>query len=57
MTTVINSHDMKTVFDIGEHILFMYQGRNWWEGNKNDLLQAQENNKELKDFITASYFN
>lgn len=57
MTTVINSHDMKTVFDIGEHILFMYQGRNWWEGSKDELLSAQENNPELKAFITASYFN
>ena len=57
MTTIINSHDMKTVFDIGEHILFMYQGKNWWEGSKNELLKAQESNKELKDFITASYFN
>ena len=34
MTTVINTHDMKTVFDIGDHIIFIYEGNKWWEGKK-----------------------
>lgn len=56
ITNVINSHDMKTVFDIGDHIIFLYQGRKWWEGNRDDLKHAQTQIKELDDFIKASYF-
>jgi phospholipid/cholesterol/gamma-HCH transport system ATP-binding protein len=56
ITNVINSHDMKTVFDIGDHIIFLYQGRKWWEGNRADLKHAQKEIKELDDFIKASYF-
>jgi phospholipid/cholesterol/gamma-HCH transport system ATP-binding protein len=54
MTTVINTHDMKTVFDIGDHVVFMYEGNKWWEGKKEDVRHAD--NKELKAFINASYF-
>lgn len=56
ITTVINSHDMKTVFDIGEHIIFIYKGKKWWEGNKNDLDEARRSNGELDQFIKASQF-
>lgn len=56
ITNVINSHDMKTVFDIGDHIIFLYQGKKRWEGNRNDLNHAQKEIKELDDFIKASYF-
>jgi len=56
ITNVINSHDMKTVFDIGDHIIFLYQGRKWWEGNRADLKHAQKEIKELDNFIKASYF-
>lgn len=56
ITNVINSHDMKTVFDIGDHIIFLYQGKKWWEGNRADLKHAQSEIKELDDFIKASYF-
>jgi phospholipid/cholesterol/gamma-HCH transport system ATP-binding protein len=54
MTTVINTHDMKTVFDIGDHIIFMYEGHKWWEGAKSEVRQSD--NKELRAFINASYF-
>ncbi len=54
MTTIINTHDMKTVFDIGDHVVFMYEGNKWWEGKKEEVRHA--NNKELKAFINASYF-
>lgn len=56
ITNVINSHDMKTVFDIGDHIIFLYKGKKWWEGNRADLKHAQKEIKELDDFIKASYF-
>jgi phospholipid/cholesterol/gamma-HCH transport system ATP-binding protein len=56
ITNVINSHDMKTVFDIGDHIIFLYQGKKWWEGNREDLKHAQKEIKELDEFIKASYF-
>lgn len=56
ITNVINSHDMKTVFDIGDHIIFLYKGKKWWEGNRSDLNHAIKEIKELGDFINASYF-
>lgn len=56
ITNVINSHDMKTVFDIGDHIIFMYKGSKKWEGSKDELKHAQTEIKELDEFIKASYF-
>lgn len=56
ITNVINSHDMKTVFDIGDHIIFLYKGKKWWEGNRDELKHAQNEIKELDAFIKASYF-
>lgn len=56
ITTVINSHDMKTVFDIGESITFIYQGRIWWQGHRSDLEAARTSNAELDAFISASQF-
>lgn len=55
MTTIINTHDMKTVFDIGDQILFMYEGNKWWEGKKEDVRKAD--NKELLEFINSSHFD
>jgi phospholipid/cholesterol/gamma-HCH transport system ATP-binding protein len=56
ITTVINSHDMKTVYDIGESITFIYQGRIWWQGHRNDLDATRKHNPELDAFIAASQF-
>lgn len=56
ITNVVTSHDMKTVFDIGDHILFMYKGKLWWEGDKDDFRHAIKEVEELKKFIDASYF-
>ncbi len=53
MTTVINTHDMKTVFDIGDNIVFIYDGAKWWEGTKNDVRNS--NNEKLQHFLDASY--
>ncbi|MEK0440088.1 MAG: hypothetical protein RLZZ504_1004 [Bacteroidota bacterium] len=55
ITTIINSHDMKTVKDIGEHIVFVHQGQKWWEGSKEDLSEAQKSNPELDAFVKASF--
>jgi len=57
ITNIVNSHDMKTVFDIGDHILFMYKGAVRWEGSRQDLSHAQKEIKELDEFIKASYFH
>jgi phospholipid/cholesterol/gamma-HCH transport system ATP-binding protein len=54
ITTMINTHDMKTVFEIGDKINFIYYGENWWEGTKEELIKSD--NKELKTFFEASYF-
>lgn len=56
ITTVINSHDMKTVYDIGDKIIFIYKGKKWWEGNKNHIDEVREVNPELDSFIKASQF-
>jgi len=53
ITTIINTHDMKTVFDIGDNILFIYKGDHWWNGTKSDVKNS--NNKELQEFLNASY--
>ena len=52
ITTIINTHDMNSVMEIGEHIIFIYNGRKWWEGTKHDILHAD--NRELNDFVFAS---
>ncbi len=52
ITTIINTHDMNSVMEIGEKIVFIYEGEKWWEGSKDDILLAD--NKELGDFVFAS---
>lgn len=52
ITTVVVTHDMNSVMEIGEYIIFMYKGRKMWEGNKKDILDAKVT--ELHDFIYAN---
>ncbi|MBQ3204894.1 MAG: ATP-binding cassette domain-containing protein [Alistipes sp.] len=52
ITTIINTHDMNSVMEIGEKIVFIYEGNKWWEGSKDDILHAD--NSELEDFVFAS---
>ncbi|MTI33499.1 ABC transporter ATP-binding protein [Xanthovirga aplysinae] len=52
ITTIVVTHDMNSVIEIGDHILFVFKGQNLWEGTKNDILDADV--KELKDFIYAN---
>jgi phospholipid/cholesterol/gamma-HCH transport system ATP-binding protein len=52
MTTVINTHDMNSVINIGENIIFIKEGIKEWQGTKDDVINS--NNKALNDFIFAS---
>ncbi len=54
MTTVVITHDMNSVLEIGDHIIFINKGRNWWQGDKNSIMQTD--NKEVVDFVYASKF-
>lgn len=52
MTTIINTHDMNSVMEIGDTIIYIYEGKKWWSGSKDDILHAD--NKELNEFVFAS---
>ena len=52
ITTIINTHDMNSVMEIGEKIVYIHEGKKWWEGSKDDILLSD--NKELNDFVFAS---
>ena len=52
MTTVINTHDMNSVMNIGENIIFIKEGVKEWQGTKDQVITS--NNKALNDFIFAS---
>jgi phospholipid/cholesterol/gamma-HCH transport system ATP-binding protein len=54
MTTVVNTHDMNSVMEIGDKIIFMHQGRKEWEGSNKDIIFSK--NEELNQFIFASDF-
>jgi phospholipid/cholesterol/gamma-HCH transport system ATP-binding protein len=54
MTTVINTHDMNSVMEIGTYILYMYKGNKEWEGNNREIIFSK--NQRLNDFIFASEF-
>ena len=54
ITTVINTHDMSSVMEIGDNICFIHQGQLEWKGNKNEVLESP--NQELQAFIFASPF-
>lgn len=54
ITTVVNTHDMNSVMEIGDHIIYMYQGQKEWEGNKKEIIFSK--NERLNEFIFASEF-
>lgn len=54
ITTVIVTHDMNSVMEIGENIIFIHEGEKGWEGNNKDILDSD--NEELDGFIFASKF-
>lgn len=54
ITTVINTHDMNSVMEIGENIALLHQGKMAWQGNKDEVMDS--NSELLHDFIFASPF-
>ena len=52
MTTVVNTHDMNSVFQIGEKIVFIHEGRKEWEGTKEMI--GHTDNVYLNEFIFSS---
>lgn len=48
ITTIINSHDMKTVMDLGDTICFIHKGIMWWQGNNTQIMKS--GNPELDTF-------
>jgi phospholipid/cholesterol/gamma-HCH transport system ATP-binding protein len=54
MTTVINTHDMNSVMEIGENILYLYNGRKEWDGTNKEIIFNKH--EKLNEFIFASEF-
>ncbi|MEO6844367.1 MAG: ATP-binding cassette domain-containing protein, partial [Ginsengibacter sp.] len=54
ITTVINTHDMNSVMEIGENIMYLYHGEKEWEGNNKQIIFNK--NQKLNEFIFASEF-
>ena len=52
ITTIVNTHDMNSVMEIGEKIAYINNGVISWTGNKEELLES--NNEQLNDFVFAS---
>lgn len=54
MTTIIITHDMNSVIEIGDNIMFVHKGENWWTGKRSEIMHTT--NKELFDFVFASEY-
>ena len=54
ITTVVNTHDMNSVMEVGDHIIYMYQGLKEWEGSNKEIIFSK--NQRLNEFIFASEF-
>jgi phospholipid/cholesterol/gamma-HCH transport system ATP-binding protein len=54
MTTIVITHDMNSVIEIGDNITYIYKGQKWWEGSKQAILKTD--NPELNNFVYASDF-
>lgn len=52
ITTIVNSHDMNSVLEIGDKVIYIFEGCKCWEGNKNDVLHTD--NKALNNFVFAT---
>ena len=52
ITTIVNTHDMNSIMEIGDNIIYIYQGEKWWQGNKDEIFYSK--NKELNEFVFAS---
>jgi phospholipid/cholesterol/gamma-HCH transport system ATP-binding protein len=54
ITTIVVSHDMNSVMEIGDHIIYLHQGRKQWEGSNKDIIFSKD--ELLNKFIFASEF-
>jgi len=54
MTTVVITHDMNSVMEIGDHIIYMYEGHKQWEGSNKEIIYSKD--EKLNNFIFASDF-
>ncbi len=54
ITTIVITHDMNSVIEMGDNILFIYNGTKWWEGNKQEILKTT--NQEVQEFVYATTF-
>ena len=54
ITTIVITHDMNSVMEIGDHIVYMHQGKKQWEGSNKDIIFSKD--KLLNEFIFASEF-
>jgi phospholipid/cholesterol/gamma-HCH transport system ATP-binding protein len=54
ITTIVITHDMNSVMEIGDHIVYLYNGQKQWEGTNKDIIFSKD--KLLNDFIFASEF-
>ncbi len=52
ITTVINTHDMNSVMEIGDHVVFLFKGKLWWQGSSEEILKS--GNPEVENFVYAS---
>jgi phospholipid/cholesterol/gamma-HCH transport system ATP-binding protein len=51
-TTIVNTHDMNSVMEVGDTIYFIHEGQRWWKGGREDIFNSD--NKELNEFVFAS---
>ncbi|NBU91265.1 MAG: ATP-binding cassette domain-containing protein [Flavobacteriia bacterium] len=54
ITTVVITHDMNSVMEIGDSVLFIHQGKKWWEGDRHSIITTE--NPEINAFVFASEF-
>jgi phospholipid/cholesterol/gamma-HCH transport system ATP-binding protein len=52
ITTIVNTHDMNSVMEVGDKVVFIYEGKKMWEGTKDEIFHAD--NRYLNDFVFAS---
>ncbi|MGM9837069.1 MAG: ABC transporter ATP-binding protein [Paludibacteraceae bacterium] len=52
MCTIINSHDMNSIMEIGDNIVFLKNGKKEWQGSRHDIFNT--GNEALDDFVFAS---
>lgn len=54
ITTVVITHDMNSVIEIGDNIMFIHSGRNWWQGDSKSIIITDD--EEILSFVYASDF-